>query len=785
MIQKIKFYCSESVKSSTSHPCSAEWLKEQLDNTQLVKGIEAFQASGDRNDKARYLPVIYFHAWFPNGDRSDNGSVPSGLIALDVDDHSSLFGLDPDAHFEKYIKPYLNGRLSHILMVYKTPSGRGLRIVAKRRSSKSILDEQRLLFAETCFTLPKESFDDECFNPSRAFFIVPREYIYYINEEELFGGDMTETFAATLSNEPSTALTLWNEAKANAENAEILTDENGMAIEAATAPETETELSLVSPDVLSKISDDGLFYGDVSYETLRSELCRQLKCTGRAGTRNNDTYKIACQLAHICRNEEHLYQVLPKWGLPEKEMRELAKNGFKTLVPGAPISMPLSKIITAFQSEEVSESAPAMPNNLPKAFKVILEPYPETKKKALAISVLPALGTLATAARFRYYEDEIHSLSFVTHLMAPPAGGKSSMVKLNNRILQDLQAADDIAREKIVEYKDEKDASGQTGQGPKNPHYEVRNFDPKTTYATFMDYMVAAKGKHLMVIAPEVSAINTGEWWDNGNSALISFDNEKGGRETKTSTTAHVPLYCNMSLSGTPDKSIKMYKDIGDGLVTRIAFCTYEEERGEIYIPNKRRTPANDKALDAIINILSNEKMDEGIVAYELKKIEAAIHGWCNQKGDLFKLTGEDSIETFRKRAAVIGFRAGAVAWLLEGKRETKAAIDFAIWVAEYTLFYQRKFFGKKANEDMEANRKVLSGMKVNNSSTLFGELKTDFETADLVRLYQSRGQAGTGSRSTINRWIANGWVERLSNGKYKKTYAGIQICDQYSLVAS
>lgn len=778
---KINFYVADKVFAEP-YQCTAQKFKELMERPSTAYGIKRFQETGNRDDKSNYLPVARFHANFPNGGMSDDDAQPSGLIAIDVDDHNSLFGIDPDAQFEQYIKPYLSGRLAHVLMVYKTPSGVGLRVVAKRRTSLSIFEEQRILFNETCGNLPIGCFDKECCNISRSFFLPTPDYLYYINYGELFGGDMDETFAKSLNS--SNAMTSWNIAKASADNAEVLADENDLAIEDAAGPDMPHEESLVSADVLAKISDDGLFYGDISYETLRSELCRAFKCTGRKGTRNNDTYKIACQLAHISRGIDHLCSVLPQWGLDNKEMKEIAQNAFKAIEPGEPISQPLSGIIDRFQSEDVVESAPALPQRLPKAFRVLLAPFPESKKKAMAISCLPSLGALATNARFKYFEDEIHSLSFITHLVAPPASGKSNMVKLSNLLLEDIQKADDEAREKIDQFKDQKEEAGQ-GKGPKNDHPMVRNFTPKTTYASMMEYMKAAKGKHLIVIAPEATTINQFEWWDHGTTALLAFDNEKGGRETKSSnsTTAHLPFYCNMALSGTPEKSIQMYKSVGDGLVTRVAFCTFENERGGIHESNNPRNAANLRAVKAIIDKLDNEPMPEK--PYELRKIEAAIHKWCDEKGQLFTLTGDDSIETFRIRAAVIGFRAGALAWLLEGKRETTEAIDFALWVAEYTLFYQRKLFGEKANIDMEANRKALSGMRVNETSNLFESLGNNFETADLVKIYQSRGQAGTGSRGTIKRWINNGWVERLSNGKFCKTSTGIQVSERLSLIAS
>ena len=45
---------------------------------------------------------------------------------------------------------------------------------------------------------------------------------------------------------------------------------------------------------------------------------------------------------------------------------------------------------------------------------------------------------------------------------------------------------------------------------------------------------------------------------------------------------------------------------------------------------------------------------------------------------------------------ALNGFRAGILAYLLEGRQETERAIKFAVWYAERCLHYQLQLYGTK-----------------------------------------------------------------------------------------
>ena len=68
-------------------------------------------------------------------------------------------------------------------------------------------------------------------------------------------------------------------------------------------------------------------------------------------------------------------------------------------------------------------------------------------------------------------------------------------------------------------------------------------------------------------------------------------------------------------------------------------------------------------------------------------KLRHAIEEWCEQKRVEAAKDIDHVKDTYRKRAAVIGFRCGVVFHLLSGcSKESKACTDFALMMAEYCL---------------------------------------------------------------------------------------------------
>jgi hypothetical protein len=76
---------------------------------------------------------------------------------------------------------------------------------------------------------------------------------------------------------------------------------------------------------------------------------------------------------------------------------------------------------------------------------------------------------------------------------------------------------------------------------------------------------------------------------------------------------------------------------------------------------------------------------EEGEV--ELPLINQAIEAWDESKRQEYLHTLRYSLDVLRRRAALNGFRAGIIAYLLEGRKETERAIKFAVWFAERCLY--------------------------------------------------------------------------------------------------
>ena len=110
--------------------------------------------------------------------------------------------------------------------------------------------------------------------------------------------------------------------------------------------------------------------------------------------------------------------------------------------------------------------------------------------------------------------------------------------------------------------------------------------------------------------------------------------------------------------------------------------------------------------------------------------------------------------DTYRKRAAVIGFRCGVIFHLLSGKdKESKACLDFALMMAEYCHEY--------VNAQDECQRYGAN-------HSIFDQLAPTFTMDDLRAL--KRGFCGESAlRNIVSRWCRDGWIEKTDNKHWAK----------------
>ena len=123
--------------------------------------------------------------------------------------------------------------------------------------------------------------------------------------------------------------------------------------------------------------------------------------------------------------------------------------------------------------------------------------------------------------------------------------------------------------------------------------------------------------------------------------------------------------------------------------------------------------------------------------------------------------------DTYRKRAAVIGFRAGVIFHLLTGKdKETKDATDFALMIAEYCLEQQVKTFGEALLNQYVDDQYGCKRNGKNNS--VYEQLPPTFSIDDLRALKGSCSD--TGIRVIISRWKRDSWITKVDKGRWSKT---------------
>lgn len=244
-----------------------------------------------------------------------------------------------------------------------------------------------------------------------------------------------------------------------------------------------------------------------------------------------------------------------------------------------------------------------------------------------------------------------------------------------------------------------------------------------------------------------------------------------------------MPVAVNLATSGTPKAVKHHYKNAEDGLVIRVGFCSYPQDMDE----EAEERPRSKKNLEMILkiqDILLSEVEGEVISIPQLKKQQLE---WCAQQKTVSDASGNQSINTFRKRAAVMGFRAGCTLYLLDGKKLTRKTLEFSKWVSEYVLYFQLKYFGEQMNESIEENAQMMQVpvFARNANAWVFCQMREEFYNCNVEDAYTQMGLKATGYRTIVAHWIKNGWVEKVDKDRFRKTALGLQICNQMMKVAS
>jgi hypothetical protein len=148
-------------------------------------------------------------------------------------------------------------------------------------------------------------------------------------------------------------------------------------------------------------------------------------------------------------------------------------------------------------------------------------------------------------------------------------------------------------------------------------------------------------------------------------------------------------------------------------------------------------------------------------------RLRKAIEEWVEQKRVEAAKDIDHVKDTYRKRAAVIGFRCGVIFHLLSGKdKESKQCLDFALMMADYCLMEQIKTFGEALqNQYVDASEEC---QRYGANHSVFDQLAPTFTIDDLRAL--KRGYCSeTAMRMIISRWMRDGWISKTDRHHWQK----------------
>lgn len=742
----MKFSIFKTVKAQRGELLTAELFDTLTHDPQLAAVCARIAQEPDherQQELKKQLPVVTWNAWF-EGQRKNTLAQPSGLFMLDIDgvEHPYKLWCSIIARREEL----------GILLAHKTPSGHGLRLVCRCRKEFSTIDEcQQWLSAQIGV-----EHDPACKDWARASYLVPADYVYYL-DGKLF-----------------------------IEEAVIIYDVRGKkedgGASVASAKETPDKEHRPSEPARTQAMFKGLSLAEIAKEWL--------KATGgepEQGERNTRLHALAFEMRYITDfNEETLLAALPRYGMDEQEMRSLIHSACiaprsKGLPKQLEQVMQQMRVAEQEGDEEADEELYTLNSTLstgglpplPPLMRQIAQTAPADFKPAVVLCMLPLLGALGSKLRARYLDKHLHSPSFQVSLEAPQASGKSFMTRLAERLLQPIMERDIEERRREQEYNERmaemkvtgmkvtaKNRESLLGQRPKG----IIRYVPATISITKMLMrMENARGLHLVAVCEEIDTVTKAfkRGFSSYSDALrVSFDNALYGQDyaSDTSYSGILPLYYNTLFSGTPKAMRRFYPDVEDGLVSRVCFAGLPDQFGK---PMPEWGELSEKENEEVQRQM--ERLDkvciEGDVVQpehemELDFLNRALSQWLHDQQEEAVRTDDRTRDIFCRRAAVVGFRAGMLAWFLYGEKPTRTyrtnTIAFARWVADQMLTQHLLRFQIDG-----------TGSNTNRWEEAYKMLGDEFSREELQRVLSATGST-TPTKNVIYHWRLLGSVEPI-----------------------
>ena len=841
-------FCYQKNFSNPTLPVDEAQFWALVRATKWNEAIDQYRKTGEAPLK-RKLPAFIFQAMFDETEskagklgawRKQSATRLTGLVVMDIDHIEN-----PKAVFESWglapvsgdscvpsvasgVAEYsttlgmtkgtvgMTNALKRILLVYITPSGKGLKVVFKADASVGNLIDNQHAMAQVLGV----EVDESCKDSSRMSYICKESDILFIDKE-------------------------------------LFTYENKEFCEKYDAEYRAGNSRAAATDVVaSKVIKQGA--GDVSQVDAESvplkwrgydiqsiidqRYADKLPCKDDSN-RHAESLKLATDLLLMLDGDKaQVQRIVESQPWVQEIIEERNENVAQTVESAASCmaqkekkyasSLPSKAMLTAIQETTGRSYVEITKAQTQKAIvtseadinrwlwewgaqiEALSEDYPIIKDitKGLKKNQYPAalfvagglLMTLMTRCTYRFYHrpEELRRLNNSTLIIGDPASGKSFATRLFKLLASPIVAADKVGKEAINAYREQMRTKGANKEKPKKPKVVVRIHPARTSNAQFIQDMVNAKEEvdgepmqlHMLTFDTELdntlSLQKGGAYIDKQALQLKAFHNEEDGQAYSNVDSVFQEFYViwNYIYTGTPIALKKMVNEqnFGSGLATRLTCIPLPATDFEMMSRERLVDLDSDNRLKDWA-----EKLDRTKGELSVQKIVDELYDWTARRMEDAKENESKADEMLLKRCAYHGLNFSAPFIVMRhwdkmhqegdywcGVFETDE-VDWRLAELIVNIQYacQRHYFGAMAETYFENKNRDASVNVRRNQKTIecFNRLPEEFTIEDVMRCFSLSIES---ARVRANRLVADNVAVKVgqfkkngsSKSKYRKT---------------
>ena len=809
------FGISQSVRSREVQVCTPELFHQAAGSSRVKDVCAQIEDALERKRRGEIgqedydtmktrlksqLPILTPHATFRNGRRLNADAIPSGLSIYDKDHISNPKGYWEVKSEELRVKN--PSALERILLVHVTPSLEGLRLVFTIPDGMDLAQAQKWMSQQ----LGDEEYDVCVKDLARPSFIVPEDYILFIDEARLFGVKSEErrvknsnVSAPQLNNQH---LIDNNQNNKGNDETNRLSGNGGNPAVSPGSPAEHAQPADTNHSDDNHIGDNGgnqgnggmeteknfpMEYDGIPYSSITSKLVELLGGDPQHGSRNSFIFTLSCYLRYLCDdNRDWIKAILPTFG-------EEQKRAFTTVDSACQrkqshrMPMIVRKAITLCQEERARGRASdydadefgdilnpdsyfyrihEMPPKLPRLIRLLVSKTPAIYQPAVSQAVFPALASHLCDTRFRYGDNVEHEATLMNILCAPTGSGKESITQPINRIMADIRARDAEQRERERVWKDECNRKGSNKDRRERPEgLVIQEVNIDMTNPAFVLRMKEAERHFLYAKVNELNLFDALKGKTNQHFRImeLAFDLGNYGQDRVgvQSVTETVKVRFNWNACCTPKKCRDYFRRVvTDGPVSRISFATIERRPcgSEIPVYGTYDAAFDEELKPFIDNLLKARGQVDCPQALRLAR------KLMEENAEFARLSQNYVFENLSFRANVIAYLKACVLYVANGMKWEKPIEDFVRWSERYDLWCKLKLFGQMIY-DADGEQDKMSRTAPNGPKNLLSLLPDEFTVDDYVKVRRAQGFDNDNAkriRDAIHQWVHRGYVAKV-----------------------